>query len=63
MTKFKNQVKNLNQEELAARAREMQKQLAKTKLELKIGKVRNNRQLFILRKQLAIIKTYENNHR
>lgn len=59
MTKFKTSVKYLTQGELAVKIRESMASMAKIRLEMTVGKVKNVRQLFNLRKQLAILKTYE----
>ena len=63
MIKFKKDHKHLTKPELQAKIRELNSKIIKTRLELKIGKVKNLRSVFNMRKQLAILKTYENDKR
>lgn len=55
MTKFKAQVKILTPEELGVKARELTALVARARIERK--------PTYKLRKQLAIVKTYENTKR
>lgn len=43
--------------ELAVKAKELAGQIQKKKLELPIGRLKNTREVFFLRKQLARVKT------
>ncbi len=53
-------VKNLSIGELTQKAGDLSTQITKSRLERQTGKNRNVRHEFILRKQLAIIKTLLN---
>ena len=55
MIKYKSQVKILTREELAVKVRELAAQIARARVEKK--------PTLKLRKQLAIVKTYENTKR
>lgn len=55
MTKFKSQAKIMTVEELAIKVRDLVVQIARARVEKK--------PTLKLRKQLAIVKTYANNHR
>lgn len=63
MTKFKKRVQDLTTAELAVKASELVEEIAKLRLELATGRLQNKRKVFILRKQLAIVKTSENSKR
>ena len=63
MTKFKKRVQDLTTVELAVKASELVEEIAKLRLELATGRLQNKRKVFILRKQLAIVKTSENSKR
>lgn len=58
--KYLSQVKNLSKAELVKKASELFAQINKLRLEKTVGKTRNVRQGYILRKQLAIVKTFIN---
>lgn len=58
--KYLSQVKHLSKPELIKKASELFAQINKLRLEKSIGKTRNVRQGYILRKQLAIVKTIIN---
>lgn len=58
MTKIKKNYLNLSSAELAAEATKLRQQIAKAKLDLTVGKLKNFRQVFNLRKQLAVIYSY-----
>lgn len=62
---FKKQLIGLNSAELNDKAKLVYSQIVQNKLELAAGKLLNKRAVFILRKQLAVIKTklYESLHR
>lgn len=53
---FINNAKALAPAQLVVRARELAGQIAKTRLEIRAGKTKNLRQVFGMRKQLAVIK-------
>lgn len=61
--KIKQQLKNLNKAELATKIGDLKKQIATAQLDRALGKLKNNRLIFNLRKQMAMAKTYENNSR
>ncbi|MEK7101416.1 MAG: 50S ribosomal protein L29 [Patescibacteria group bacterium] len=61
MTKFKKSVQDLTTAELAVKASELALEIAKLRLELATGRLQNKRKIFILRKQLAIMKSYYEN--
>ena len=61
--KIKQQLKNLNKAELATKIEDLKKQIATARLDRALGKLKNNRLIFNLRKQMAMAKTYENNSR
>lgn len=63
MTKFKKSVQDLTTAELAVKASGLVEEIAKLRLELATGRLQNKRKMFILRKQLAIVKSYENSKR
>ena len=64
MTKFKKSVQDLTTAELTVKACGLVEEIAKLRLELATGRLQNKRKMFILRKQLAIVKTYcENSKR
>ena len=63
MTKFKKRVRDLTTAELTVKASELVEEIAKLRLELATGRLQNKRKVFILRKQLAIVKSYENSKR
>lgn len=54
---FKTKTRALTPAELVARATELESQITKTRLEMAVHKVKNLRQVFHLRKQLAVIKS------
>jgi ribosomal protein L29 len=58
--KYTKTVTNLSAGELAVKVTDLERQIAKIRLEKNIGKNRNLRQGFILRKQLAVVKTLIN---
>jgi ribosomal protein L29 len=58
--KYLTTVKNLSAGELTQKAADLSMQITKVRLERQTGKNRNVRLQFILRKQLAIIKTLLN---
>lgn len=63
MIKFKKDHKHLTKPELQAKIRELNAKIVKMRLEMKVGKIKNLRSVFNARKQLAILKTYENDKR
>jgi len=58
MTKIKKNYVNLSLAELTAEAAKLRQQITKAKLDLTVGKLKNLRQIFNLRKQLAVIYSY-----
>lgn len=58
MTKMKKNYVNLSPAELAAEATKLRQQISKAKLDLTVGKLKNVRQIFNLRKQLAVVYSY-----
>mgnify|MGYP001583982643 FL=1 len=58
MTKMKKNYVNLSPAELAAEVTKLRQQIAKAKLDLTVGKLKNVRQIFNLRKQLAVVYSY-----
>ncbi len=60
MTKIKKNYINLSASELATEAKKISEQIAKVHLDLMTGKAKNTRQVFNLRKQLAVVKSYLN---
>lgn len=55
--KYLAQVKNLSAGELVQKAKDLQKQIIKFRLEKHTGRTRNVRQMFIWRKQRAMVQT------
>ena len=58
MTKMKKNYVNLSPAELAAEVVKLRQQISKAKLDLTVGKLKNVRQIFNLRKQLAVVYSY-----
>jgi len=58
MTRIKKNYTNLNASELAVEATKLRQQIIKAKLDLSIEKLKNLRQIFNLRKQLAVVLSY-----
>jgi len=63
MTKFKKTVQHLGTAELTLEAKKLSEQLKTAQLGKMSGKSKNLREAFILRKKLAIVKSYESLHR
>lgn len=63
MTKIKKTYQNLSHAELITEAEKLKLQIAKSQIEMVAGKLKNTRAIFNLRKQLAIVQSYANNHR
>ncbi len=63
MTKIKKNYKNLSATELTTEAKKLSEQIAKAQLDLVVGKLKNTRLIFNLRKSLAVIKSYATHHR
>ncbi len=59
MTKFKKTVQHLTAAELALEAKKLSAQISKAKLDKIAGRAKNLREVFILRKKLAIVKSYQ----
>lgn len=57
---FKTKTRALTPAELVVRAGELESQIIKTRLEMAVRKVKNLRQVFHLRKQLAVVKSLIN---
>ena len=58
MTKMKKNYVNLSPAELAAEATKLRQQISKARLDLTVGRAKNVRQIFNLRKQLAVVYSY-----
>ena len=58
MTKMKKNYINLNASELTVEAAKLRQQIIKARLDLSVDKLKNLRQIFNLRKQLAVIYSY-----
>jgi ribosomal protein L29 len=58
--KYLKTIKNLSEEELAQKAKDLSLAITKGRLEKNTGKNRNLRSTFNLRKQLAMVKTLIN---
>lgn len=56
-SQFKKDISFLNKAELEAKASVLASQIAKTRLQLAAGKVKNFKEVSSLRKQLAIVMT------
>lgn len=54
------ELKDMNESELIAQSKELLGQIQKRKLEMAVGRVKNLREVFGLRKQLARVKTMLN---
>lgn len=63
MIKFKKEHKHLTKPELQAKIRELDTKIIRTRLELSLKKIKNLRSVFNMRKELAVLKTYENDKR
>lgn len=63
MTKLKKNYANLSPVELDHEAKKLRAQVVKAQAELAVGKLKNTRTVFNLRKALAVVLTYANNHR
>jgi ribosomal protein L29 len=59
--KFTSTANKLSEGELTTQARELRAKIAKLRLERFVGKSRNVREVFTLRKHLSIINTLLNN--
>lgn len=60
MNKFKKTVQNLTAAELAVESKKLQDVILKAKIDKIAGRAKNLREVFILRKKLAIVKSYQN---
>jgi ribosomal protein L29 len=56
-SQFKKDIAFLNKAELETKALALASQIAKTRLQLAAGKVKNFKEVASLRKQLAVVKT------
>lgn len=63
MTKIKKNYINLNASELTVEATKLRQQIIKAKLDLSVEKLKNLRQIFNLRKQLAVVLSYAKHSR
>ena len=63
MTKLRKNYANLSQAELDSEAKKLRAQIVKAGTELAVGKLKNTRSMFNLRKVLAVVLTYANNNR
>lgn len=59
--KFKLQYKPMTMVELRAEELKLYPQIAKAKIDLAVGREKNTRKIYILRKQLAAVKSYISN--
>lgn len=61
MTKYKKITKTMSKAELAVEIKKLQDAIFRAKLDKMGGRNKNLRELFVLRKKLAIAKTYDQN--
>lgn len=60
MTKYKKTVQHLSPAELVVESKKLAELIMKAKIDKIAGRAKNLRETFILRKKLAIVKSYEN---
>lgn len=58
--KIKQQLKNLSKPELAVKITDWSVQINKARLDKALGKLKNLKLIYNLRKQISVAKTYEN---